>query len=45
LISEGNGTINTNIGESGQNYINWAKQNGYKIWPMFSNNSYKEIAK
>ena len=42
LVSEGNGIINTNIGENGQNYINWAKQNGYKIWPMFSNNSYKE---
>lgn len=42
LLSEGKGEININIGESGQNYINWAKQNGYKVWPMFSNNSYKE---
>lgn len=42
LVSKGKGTINTNIGTSGQNYINWAKQNGYEVWAMFSNNSYKE---
>ena len=42
LVSKGNGTINTNIGTSGINYIKWAKNNGYEVWPMFSNNSYKE---
>ena len=42
LVSKGNGTINTNIGTNGLNYIKWAKSNGYKVWPMFSNNSYKE---
>lgn len=42
LISNGNGTINTNIGDSGLNYIKWAKNNGYEVWPMVSNNSYKE---
>ena len=42
LVSEGNGAINTNIGSSGLNYINWAKNNGYEVWAMFSNNSYKE---
>ena len=42
LVSKGNGSINTNIGNSGINYINWAKNNGYEVWPMFSNNSYKE---
>ena len=39
LVSKGNGQINTNVS---QEYINWAKQNGYEIWPMFSNNSYQE---
>lgn len=42
LVSKGNGEINTNIGESGLNYINWAKQKNYEVWAMFSNNSYKE---
>ncbi len=27
----------------GQDYINWAKANDYKIWAMFSNNSMKEV--
>ena len=42
LVSEGNGQINTNIGTAGLDYIEWAKNNNYEIWPMFSNNSYKE---
>ena len=42
LVSEGNGAINTNIGNVGLNYINWAQNNGYEVWAMFSNNSYKE---
>lgn len=42
LVSEGNGEINTNIGDEGLAYIEWAKNNNYEIWPMFSNNSYKE---
>lgn len=42
LVSEGNGAINTNIGNTGLNYINWAQNNGYEVWAMFSNNSYKE---
>lgn len=42
LVSKGKGEINTNIGKSGLDYIKWAKNNGYKVWPMFSNNSYKE---
>lgn len=33
--------INENIKRGGQEYINWAKQNGYKVWAMFSNNSLK----
>lgn len=31
-----------NVARGGQNYINWAKGNNYKIWAMFSNNSMKE---
>lgn len=42
LVSKGNGAINTNIGTKGLEYINWAKNNKYEVWPMFSNNSYKE---
>ena len=42
LVSKGAGKINNNVGNEGIKYINWAKQNNYKIWPMFSNNSYKE---
>lgn len=42
IVSKENGTINTNIGTQGLEYIKWAKNNGYEVWPMFSNNSYKE---
>ena len=31
-----------NVARGGQEYINWAKENNYKIWAMFSNNSMKE---
>lgn len=42
LVSKGNGKINENVGNSGIAYMNWAKQNGYKVWAMVSNNSYRE---
>lgn len=42
LVSEGNGRIDTNIGSQGERYITWAHENGYKVWPSFSNNSYKQ---
>ena len=32
-----NGDLQENIGKSGKNYINWAHENGYKVWPMVSN--------
>ncbi len=32
-----NGKFRENIGEKGEAYIEWAHENGYKIWPMFSN--------
>lgn len=38
----GKGNLDINIGSEGKEYINWAHNNGYKVWPMISNNSYKE---
>ncbi len=35
----GNGEILDNAGEAGKRYIDWAHQNGYKVWPIFSNSS------
>ena len=32
-----NGNLRENIGSSGQAYIEWAHNNGYKVWPMISN--------
>ena len=31
------GNLEENIGVEGQNYITWAHNNGYKIWPMIAN--------
>lgn len=38
----GKGELVDKIGTSGQRYIDWAHQNGYKVWAMVSNNSYPE---
>lgn len=35
----GKGEIVDNAKRGGQEYIKWAKQNGYKVWAMFSNDS------
>lgn len=35
--------INDNVKKGGEQYITWAKQNGYKVWAMFSNNSMKLV--
>lgn len=32
-----NGEFIENVGEQGKTYIKWAKEKGYKIWPMVSN--------
>ena len=40
LKDEGKGEINENVGNSGISYITWAHNNGYKVWPSISNNSY-----
>lgn len=31
------GEFKRNIGEKGEQYIKWAHENGYKVWPMVSN--------
>lgn len=36
----GKGKVEENIGNEGKEYITWAKQNNYQIWPIISNNSY-----
>lgn len=38
----GKGNIIENVGTSGEEYIKWAHSNGYKVWPLVSNNSMKE---
>jgi len=35
----GQGEIIDNVGQAGIEYINWAKNNNYKVWAMISNNS------
>lgn len=37
-----NGKLQTNIGDSGKAYIEWAHNRGYKVWPIISNNEYQE---
>jgi len=32
-----NGNLRENIGDAGEKYIEWAHNNGYKVWPMISN--------
>ena len=33
------GQFYENVGKNGEAYIQWAKSNGYKIWPMLSSNA------
>lgn len=40
LKDEGKGEVKENVGDSGKAYIKWAQDNGYKVWPSISNNSY-----
>ncbi len=37
------GDIDANIGIDGQNYIEWAHANGYKVWPMVSNSELGDL--
>ena len=32
-----NGKLTENVGQAGKNYIQWAHENGYKVWPMVQN--------
>ena len=32
-----NGNLKENIGNKGEEYIKWAHNNGYKVWPIISN--------
>ena len=34
---ENQAKVKSNVGESGEKYIKWAHDNGYKVWPMVSN--------
>ena len=38
----GKGNLLENVESSGENYISWAHSNGYKVWPIVSNNSMQE---
>lgn len=38
----GKGNIVANVGQEGENYIEWAHSNGYKVWALLSNDSMKE---
>ncbi len=31
------GKLKENVGKEGKTYVQWAKENGYKVWPMVSN--------
>lgn len=42
LVNEGKGQVDENVGEAGINYINWAHENGYKVWPSIANSPYIE---
>ncbi len=42
LQQGGTGELFDNVGTAGTDYINWAHSNGYEVWPMVSNNSYKD---
>ncbi len=37
LYLDKNGELQQNIGDNGKKYIEWAHNNGYKVWPMVSN--------
>ena len=38
----GRGNIIANVGDDGEEYIDWAHSNGYKVWALVSNDSMKE---
>lgn len=34
------GKVSENVNQEGKDYVEWAHNNGVKVWPMVSNNSY-----
>ena len=38
----GQGNIVANVGQAGEDYIQWAHNNGYKVWALLSNDGMKE---
>ena len=34
-----------NVGNEGMAYVNWAHENGYQVWPMFTNSNMSETSK
>ena len=34
------GKVSENVNQEGKDYVEWAHNNGFKVWPMVSNNSY-----
>lgn len=45
LQQSGTGNIIANVGQAGENYINWAHENGYKVWALLSNDAQNEATK
>lgn len=41
MDGDADGSIFDNAKTAGKEYVAWAKQNGYKVWPMLSNSSLK----
>ena len=41
---DNNGNLQENVGEKGQAYIEWAHNNGYKVWPMVQNSETSSIS-
>ena len=45
LEESADGEVLDKVGTSGRNYIEWAKENGYQVWAMFSNNASDSMIK
>lgn len=45
LQQSGTGNIIANVGQEGEDYINWAHENGYKVWALLSNDAQNEATK
>lgn len=43
LVNLGKGELTMKIGQKGEEYINWAHNNGYKVWAMVSNTCQPDI--